>query len=273
MIVDAHQHFWQLARGDYRFPRADDATLYRDFLPGDLVPLLNDVGVDRTILIQATDTFAETQFLLGIAAANPFVAGVVGWWDPRSEGGIEEVRRLAGDQRLAGVRLMLQGLDDISFLLTEQSRQQFEQLVDLRLVCDLLVDPRQLRAAGELVRQMPRLGFVINHMAKPWRTPGQLDQWHKDMAALAALPNVAVKVSGYPVNTPPPSGEADDVLVGRLRSLFGVERLLWGSDWPVAEREGGYRVVFERMRKLFTDFEFDAVFGSNAARIYRLPPA
>jgi len=271
-MIDAHQHFWQLARGDYRFPRGDDPVLYRDFLPEDLAPQLQAEGIESTVVVQATDTVAETHYLLELAAGTPFIAGVVGWWDPRTPGALEDILALAPAGKLVGVRPMLQGLGDISFMLERGSLRQLERIAKMGLVFDALVEPSQLASIDRICREVPSLQVLVDHMAKPWRAPAGFEGWTRDMQGLALRANCAVKVSGFPFAAPPvgPSGAVED-LVAFLRSTFGQQRLLWGSDWPVAEREGGYHKVLTRMRALFPEAERNAVFGDNAARIYGLP--
>ena len=269
-IIDAHQHFWRLARGDYRFPRVGDPVLYRDFSPGDLEPLLRSSGVSHTIVVQATDTFAETQFLLELASTSSFIAGVVGWWDPRTPDGLVQIERLAQNDLLVGVRPMLQGLGDISFLTSPTSLTQLDAIAGRGLVFDALIDPSQLGTIGELCRLKPPLQVVIDHMAKPWRAPDRLANWIEDMRRLAQFQTCSVKVSGYPFAMSAGSTETVEELVSVLRATFGADRLLWGSDWPVAEREGGYSMVLDRMQSLFTGAERRSVFGENAAAIYGL---
>lgn len=270
-VIDAHQHFWELGRGDYRFPRPGDPVLYRDFLPDRLAPLLRSSGVDQTILVQATDSFVETEFLLHLAATTPFVAGVVGWWDPRAPDGLAQIERLAEDGPLVGVRPMLQGVDDISFILAPDSLADLHRMAGRGLVLDALIDPSQLRTIAELCRSVPSLKIVVDHMAKPWRMPGQLESWAAGMRELAAHRNCAVKVSGFPFASPGAQAETVEALVTVLRETFGIDRLLWGSDWPVAEREGGYSMVLNRMQALFSVGERHEVFGCNAETIYGLP--
>jgi len=271
MIVDAHQHFWQLARGDYRFPRPDDRVLHHDFLPEMLAPILGEAGVSSTVLVQATDTLAETAFLLDLAARSAFIAGVVGWWDPRTPDALDDLLRLPGRAKLVGVRPMLQGLADISWLLAPHAVAELARLAGLGLVFDALVEPRQLSVIANLSRRLPHLKIVIDHMGKPWRTPGVLGDWAAAMADLATLENCAVKISGFPFAAGPPSpAEALDVIVALLRQRFGAARLLWGSDWPVVEREGGYAMALARMRLLIPEAAQPAVFGNNAISTYGL---
>jgi L-fuconolactonase len=268
--IDAHQHFWRLARGDYRFPSPGDPVLYRDFLPDDLAPRLADSGVAATILVQATDTVAETAFLLELAARSKFVAGVIGWCDPRVPTTLDELARLPGRETLVGVRPMLQGLGDVSWLIEPDALEQLDRVSGMGLVFDALVDPRQLGVISELCRRLPALKVVIDHMGKPWRAPGAFDLWSAEMQALAQADNCTVKVSGFPFATQGDPAMTAEALVRALRNWFGKDRLLWGSDWPVVEREGGYRVALERMQAHFNGAERDAVFSANAVAVYRL---
>jgi L-fuconolactonase len=274
MIIDAHQHFWSLGRGDYAFPRPDDPTLYRDFLPADLQPILASAGVDATVVVQATDTLEETAYLLRLAEETPFVAGVVGWCDPRAPETVDRLQALPGSKRLVGVRPMLQRYDDVDWLLGDPSLRTLERLADLRWSFDALVDVRHLAVLREICARVPRLRVVVNHMGKPWRYPDRISDWAAGMRVLSGLPGCFVKVSGFPfaAGSHPPGGELAD-LVGKLRAWFGVDRLMWGSDWPVVQREGGYPLALAAIQALVPERDTDAVFGRNAASFYGLPEA
>lgn len=267
-IVDAHQHFWRLDRGDYVYPAPSDKLLYRDFMPADLEPALAAAGVAATVVVQATNTLAETAFLLELAAAHRFVAGVVGWWHPGGEGRLDRALALPGSERLVGIRPMLQRWDDVAWLLEPDSLCELADLAERGLVFEALVDSRHLATIRALCAALPGLKVVIDHMGKPWRHPDRLEEWSSDMQALGDAANCAVKVSGFPFAAAS-AGRPED-LVERLRGWFGTGRLMWGSDWPVAEREGGYHVVLDGMWRLFSDTERAAVFHGNAATLYGL---
>ncbi len=271
MIVDAHQHFWQLARGDYRFPAPDNTVLYRDFMPSDLAPLVAASAVDATVLVQATDTLEETAFLLALAGETAFVAGVVGWWDPREVGLLDRLLALPGRNRLVGVRPMLQQWDDVSWLLDAPALADLERIADAGLVFDALVDPRHLETIRLLCGRVPSLKVAINHVGKPWRRPDLFAEWTETMQALALAPNCWVKVSGFPfaARSRDPHSHPGHI-VEALKQWFGVGRLAWGSDWPVVNREGGYAAAFGHMTGLFEKEECAAVFGGNAVFLYNL---
>ena len=252
--TDAHQHFWQIARGDYAWLRADDpavAPLVRDFMPEALAPLLRAHGVTRTVLVQATDSVAETEFMLTLAAAHDFVAGVVGWVDLAGADAAATLERLAAHTRLKGVRPMLQDLPAADWIVDAPRPEAMHTLQRLGLRFDALVKPRQLEPLARFARAWPDLPVVIDHAAKPplvsaWNDAA-MQAWRRDMAALAALPQVACKISGLLTELSPADRASRARSTDRLRPVvdallgwFGPQRLMWGSDWPVLTLAGGY---------------------------------
>ena len=252
--VDAHQHFWQIARGDYAWLRADDpgvAPLVRDFMPDALAPLLRAHGVTRTVLVQATETAAETEFMLALAASHASVAGVVGWVDLARPDAVATLERLAANDRLKGVRPMLQGLPADDWIVVAPRPEAVRTLQRLGLRFDALVKPRQLEPLARFARAWPGLPVVIDHAAKPplasaWNDAA-MQAWRREMAALAALPHVACKISGLLTELSPADrtsrAQSIDCLrpvIDALLGWFGPGRLMWGSDWPVLTLAGGY---------------------------------
>ena len=252
--TDAHQHFWRIARGDYAWLRADDpgvAPLVRDFLPDALAPLLRAHGVTRTVLVQATESVAETEFLLALAAEHDFVAGVVGWVDLADTNAAATLDRLATDARLKGVRPMLQDLPADDWIVDAPRPDALRALQRLGLRFDALVKPRRLEPLARFARAWPGLPVVIDHAAKPplasaWNDAA-MQAWRREMAALAALPHVACKISGLLTELSPADrtsrAQSIDCLrpvIDALLGWFGPGRLMWGSDWPVLTLAGGY---------------------------------
>jgi len=252
--TDAHQHFWQLARGDYAWLRADDsgvAPLVRDFLPDALAPLLRTHAVTRTVLVQAAESVAETEYLLGLAAAHEFIAGVVGWVDLAAEDAATTLARLAADDSLKGVRPMLQDLPADDWIVDAPRPDALRTLQRLGLRFDALVRPRQLAPLARFARTRPELPIVIDHAAKPPLATAWNDEpmqaWRRDMAALAAAPQVCCKISGLLTELGPADRAVPARATERLRPVvdallgwFGPERLMWGSDWPVLMLAGSY---------------------------------
>jgi L-fuconolactonase len=272
MRIDSHQHFWRVNRGDYFWMSPDVEVLYRDYGPEDLQPLLARHDIDRTILVQAAPTVAETEFMLEIAEAAPFVAGVVGWVEFSDPDAAQTIERLAGNPLIVGFRPMVQDIPDDDWLLRPDLAVAFRTLVEQRLVFDALVLPRHLSRALVVADRYPDLSIVIDHGAKPFIREGLLDPWRADMAAMAARPNTLCKLSGL-VTEARAQWAVDDLrpYVDHLLKVFGPERLLWGSDWPVVNLAGGYdrwrEAALELLASL-SDAERAAILGGNAARIY-----
>ncbi|WP_279482493.1 amidohydrolase [Aureimonas sp. SK2] len=273
--IDSHQHFWQVARGDYGWMDESVAPLLRDFMPADLEPLLRRAGIDRTILVQAADTQAETDFLLDIAARTPFVAGVVGWLDMDADGFAERLDHYRAQPKFVGLRPMLQDLADDAFILRPRVLDNLKRVAEAGLAFDILTFPRHLPHVAKALEAVPGLRAVVDHLSKPPIAAGGLDPWRDDIAAVAAFPNVSCKVSGM-VTEATAEWALEDLApyVDHVAECFGPGRLLFGSDWPVATLAAGYGEVANAARALlgrrFGPAEMDAIFGGNAARFYRL---
>ncbi len=273
MIVDAHQHFWDPARGDYDWLKPDN-PIHRVFSPADLQPLLAAAGVDATILVQAAPTPAESDHMLSIARQTQWILGVVGWIDLEAANAADEVRRRAGDPLFLGVRPMLQDLSDPGWILRPGLTPALEAIAAEGLVFDALILSHQISAITEVAKRHPGLSIVLDHAAKPqFGDPGAMARWLLGIEKLAALPNVTCKVSGLLTELGSGGSRADVArAIGVLFDLFGPERLLWGSDWPVLTLVGGYQGWFDLAREVIAAKDssaVDAVMGGNARRIYR----
>jgi L-fuconolactonase len=285
--TDAHQHFWQPARGDYAWLRPDDprvAPLVRDFMPDTLAPLLRAQGVTRTVLVQAAESVAETEFLLALAEAHDFVAGVVGWVDLARTDAAATLARLAANERLKSLRPMLQDLPEDDWIVHAPQPEAMRTLQRLGLRFDALVKPRQLAPLRRFARAWPDLPIVIDHAAKPPLASAWNDEpmvaWRRDMAALAAAPQVACKLSGLLTELPAADSASRARSIDRLRPVvdallgwFGPERLMWGSDWPVLTLAGGYDdwvAASDALLRPLTDDERAHVLHGTAQRFYGL---
>lgn len=271
--VDAHQHFWRRNRGDYGWLTAvDHPAIYRDFMPEDLRPLLVASGVERTVLVQAAPTTAETDFLLAIAASTSFVAGVVGWADFEASDASRIIEGLAGRPRLLGLRPMLQDLEDDDWILRRSVAGALDAMETTGLTFDALVKPRHLRPIAGLVEAHPGLRVVIDHAAKPDIASGDAGEWRGAMRAIARDSDTFCKLSGLVTEARPGWREEDlrpfaDVLL----EAFGPARLMWGSDWPVVNEAGGYaawRSVADSLTEGCTMDERQQIFGGTARRFY-----
>jgi L-fuconolactonase len=272
MMIDSHQHFWKVARGDYHWMSPDLTALYRDYGPDDLAPFLERHGIARTILVQAAQTMAETEFMLDIAARTPFVAGVVGWAEFADPEAPDTIARLARDPLLVGLRPMVQDIVDDDWLVRADLASAFRALQEHGLVFDALVFPRHLSRLLVVLDRYPDLPVVVDHGAKPAIRDGRLDPWRADMAAVAARPNTFCKLSGLVTEAAPDWRLGDRrPCVDHLLGVFGAERLLWGSDWPVANLAGGYdrwREAALALLSHLSETDRAAVLGGNAERVY-----
>jgi L-fuconolactonase len=284
--IDSHQHFWRPARGDYTWLSASVpalAPLVRDFLPDDLTPLLQAHGVGRTVLVQAAESKAETDFLLDLATAHDVIGGVVGWVDLSRPGAVASLERMAGHPGFKGVRPMLQDLPDDDWIAHRPRPDALRTLLQLGLRFDALVKPRHLPSLLRFLKQWPELPVVVDHGAKPpvgARDSEDFEQWRKSIAAVAALPQVCCKFSGLWGEAPPSTHGDVDAAVHAVRpvwehllDVFGPDRLMWGSDWPVLTLAGDYAgwiAVSEACIGSLSPSEQASVWRGTAQRFYDL---
>lgn len=277
MLVDAHHHFWKPARGDYGWLGSAPEILRRDYLPSDMVPLLKRFGVAKTILVQAADTEAETEFLLDIARDNDFVAGVVGWLDLDSDDFPARLARMMARPKFVGVRPMLQDLADDAWILRPRVLRSLAHIADSGIAFDFLTFPRHLPHVATVMLQVPGLRAVIDHISKPPIAAGQLDPWREQIARIAAFSNVHCKLSGMVTEADPATWTVADLepFVHHVADCFGPDRLMLGSDWPVCRIAGEYGdVLAAALLALPARLRSDpGILGTNALRFYRIAGA
>lgn len=272
--IDAHQHFWDIARGDYHWLTPELGPIYRNFLPSDLAPNLEAHGISGTILVQAAPTLAETRFMLSLADNSPAVKGVVGWVDFESTDAPQIISDLAAHPALVGLRPMIQDIEDDDWMLRDNLTPAFEALIANDLTFDALTFPRHLENLSALLIRFPDMRVVIDHGSKPLIRDSLIDDWAASMKQLAADTNAFCKLSGL-VTEAKPDWSVDDLrpYVDHLLSTFGPQRILWGSDWPVCLLASSYERWDEATETLLnglTPDEKDAVLGLNALRAYGL---
>lgn len=275
MRLDAHQHFWAYNPGDYVWMGEAHAPLRRDFLPADLAPLLKAIGFDGAIAVQARQMVEETAWLLGLADRHDLIKGVVGWVDLRSADLRHQLDRFAAHPRLVGVRHVLHDEPDDRFMLLPEFRRGIAMLREFRLAYDLLLFPRHLPVAAELVRGFPEQPFVLDHLAKPCIRDRQLSPWREDLRRLAAFPNVCCKLSGMVTEAAWNGWKPADfaVYLDTVLDAFGPRRLMIGSDWPVCRLAGAYAdtmgIVSDWAGRLSASEQAD-ILGGTCARFYRI---
>lgn len=271
--IDAHQHFWQYRAETHGWIDDSMRVLRGDFMPDDLAPLLVAAGFDSCIAVQTQQNVAETEWLLELAAAHPFIAGVVGWVDLRAGDVTAELRRLSASKKLRGVRHVVQDEPDDRFLLQPEFMRGIGMLAEFGLAYDILVYPGQLPAAVELTRAFPEQRFVLDHLGKPEIRTGGLDGWARSIAAISRNRNVYCKLSGMVTEADWRTWSPDALApyVQTVLDWFGPERLMIGSDWPVCLLAGTYETVVGAAMRLIDRLpqrDQDAILGGTAARVY-----
>lgn len=196
MRIDAHQHFWVYNQREYGWIDDSMRVLRRDFLPADLKPELQRSGFQGCVAVQARQTLEETRWLLQLAHKWPFILGVVGWIDLRSTDAPAQLREFAGDRKLVGIRHIVQSEPDDRFLLQPEFLRGMALVGPFGLAYDLLIYPKHLAVAAELVRRFPKQRFVLDHLAKPPIKMARIREWARGLRELAAFPNVYAKLSG-----------------------------------------------------------------------------
>ncbi|MEU7751657.1 amidohydrolase family protein [Micromonospora sp. NPDC049171] len=278
-IVDAHHHLWVRAR--HPQPWIDPHTMAaidHDFTPLDLAPLARAAGVTQTVVVQSVPVRTETPELLGIAADDPLIAGVVGWVDLTADNVGDRLARLQaarGGERLVGIRDLVQSEPDPAYLDRPDIRRGIAAVGAAGLAFDLLVRDHQLPAATRLVRDLPQMRFVLDHLGKPSLGRAGLGDWPRDLRALAAEPNTTAKLSGLVTEVDGPSWTTADLrpAVEHALDVFGPDRLMFGSDWPVSLLASSYPRWVEALTELLGplgDDERAAIWRRTARRAYRL---
>ena len=286
--IDAHQHFWRRSRGDYTWLNESGgalAPLQRDFMPEDLAPALEASGINRTVLVQAADTVAETEFLLGLADRHAFIGGVVGWVDLSRSDAAHTLERLAADPWFKGVRPMLQDLPMADWISRAPHPDAVRALIRLGLRFDALVKAEHLPALLRFMQAWPELPVVVDHCAKPpigrADAAERQDAWRRNMREIAALPQAHCKFSGLVTETPANLRSTGAAAIGALRPVwdevlerFGPDRLMWGSDWPVvtlAFSHAQWLAVSESLVSELTPAEQASLWRGTAQKFYDIP--
>jgi L-fuconolactonase len=267
MIVDAHQHFWQVGRFDYPWLTSNLGILYRDYLPSGA-----QSGVDQIVVVQASNTVAESRWLLSLADENDFIGGVVGWVDLASADVDEQLNELTAHRKFKGVRHLVESEPADDWLVQPAVIAGLQRLAAYGLSYDLLVHTRHLRHARTVAEKCPDQRFVIDHLAKPSISKHGFDEWSRSFQPLAQYPNVYCKLSGLVTEADLNSWTTDDLrpYVEYALELFGPRRLMFGSDHPVCLLAASYARVLESFQQIIGDEYHDLIFAENARTFYRL---
>jgi L-fuconolactonase len=267
-MIDAHQHFWQVGRFDYPWMSKDLGVLYRDYLPEDLAPVLKRNNVEKTVLVQASNSVAETRWLLELADANDFIAGVVGWVDLTSP-------EIEAHPKLKGIRHLVESEPNDDWLIQPSVLSNLQKLSARGLSYDLLVHTRHLKYVSVVAESCPDLMLVIDHLAKPPIARNEMNEWSRAFKPLARYRNISCKLSGLVTEADWHSWKTDDLrpFVNCALEVFGAERMMFGSDYPVCLLAASYdRVLdsFQEVLQYLSVADREKIFSQNAAKFYRL---
>jgi L-fuconolactonase len=254
------------------------AAIDADFAPSDLEPLATAGAVTQTVVVQAIGSEAETADLLGTAAGSTLICGVVGWVDLTAPDTADRLRRLRaapGGDRLVGVRSLVQSEPDPAFLDRADVRRGIAAVAEAGLAFDLVVHPDQLPAVIRVAAALPRVPLVLDHLGKPALACGDLTGWARDLGALARRPNVSAKLSGLVTEADWSAWTPRDLrpAVAHALEVFGPDRLMFGSDWPVCLLATTYQRWIDVLSELLVECDGrqqDAIWRRTARRVYRL---
>jgi len=276
MKIDAHQHFW--IYNPVRDSWIDDSMkiIQKNFLPEMLAPILQQHDIDGCIAVQADQSESETLFLLELAKKYAFIKAVVGWVDLCSDIVEERLAHFSKNKQFKGVRHIIQA-EENDFMLRPDFQHGISKLQQFGLSYDVLISPEQLPSATVLVKAFPNQQFIIDHIAKPFIEKGEMEPWKTNIEALAKFPNVYCKLSGLVTEAKLNQWMYNDFVpyIDVVFEAFGVERVLYGSDWPVCLLAANYGEQLEVLKRYISRFSEDEktnIMGGNAIKLYNLNP-
>ena len=275
MIIDAHHHLWKFNEAEYAWMDNSMSILKQDYLPADLEKQLNGSNVVGTVAVQARQNLEETRWLLEMAHQHPFIKGIVGWVDLCSEKLSAQLDEFSRDPGLVGVRHVIHDEPDDDFMLRPAFIKGIEKLGQYNLTYDLLLFPKHLQRAVELVSLFPEQKFVLDHISKPFIKAGVLDPWQEEIAVLAARTNVWCKISGMVTEADHKHWKYEDFIpfLDVVVEAFGTDRIMLGSDWPVCRLAGEYNLVMDIPARYFIGLdpvEMEKISRMNCYECYEL---
>jgi L-fuconolactonase len=275
MIIDSHQHFWIYEPKKHSWIDDDMVAIRKDFMPASLKQIYFENGIEGCVAVEANQSTMETDFLMDLASKNDFIKGIVGWVDFRADDIEEVLKHYQQFPIVKGFRHVVQGESDHNFLLRPDFLNGISKLEQYNFTYDILVFPHQLGAVLEFVKKFPKINFVIDHIAKPYIKDGFFEGWAVLMKAIGKEANVFCKLSGMITEADYKTWKPEQLqdYMQWVLGAFGVDKLLFGSDWPVCLVAGNYKTV----KKIVTNFiaqlpEEDQakIMGLNAIKFYNL---
>lgn len=277
MIIDSHQHFWQLDQPfDYEWLKSEGhAPINKSYLPGDLFPHLQACRIDRSVFVQTQHDVAENRWVLKLAEANDFIAGVVGWVDLASDSCEQQLVEFKDHPKFVGIRHVVQDEPDDNFIVRPEVLKGLKVLEKHQVPYDLLFYTKHLKHAPTVADAVPNLKLVIDHLSKPEIQAGHIDDWMADLKKAASRPNVYCKLSGMVTEADWKHWSASDLqpYVDAALEAFGPNRCMYGSDWPVCELAASYEKAFDALKTCISglsETEQAAILGDTAVKFYGL---
>jgi L-fuconolactonase len=273
--IDSHQHFWKYHPVKDAWISDEMKVIRRDFLPEDLKPLLQENDIDGCIAVQADQSEEETHFLLELATDNDFIKGVVGWIDLQNPDLKSRLDYFSQFKKLKGFRHIVQSETEDDFLLRDDFCNGIAQLEQYNYTYDVLILPKHLPFAVEFVKRFPNQKFIIDHLAKPNFKQADFAEWEKGIREIANLPNVYCKVSGLVTEADWNNWSETDFTysLNIVTEAFGINRLLFGSDWPVCLLAADYAQTLKIIENYFSKFtaaEQEQFWSGNTERFYNI---
>lgn len=274
MKVDTHVHFWQYEKQKDAWITDNMKILQENYLPGQLAATLKRNEIDACVAVQASQTELETHYLLELSHMHDIIKGIVGWVDLCKDDIEERLHHFSQYPVIKGWRHVVQGEPD-DFLLRKDFQRGISLLQPYNYTYDILIYHHQLKPALEFVSEFPDLPMVIDHCAKPDIADKKIDEWKVLMQEMAKHPNVYCKLSGLFVEAKWKQWSPADFYpyLDVVFEAFGIDRLLFGSDWPVILLSGMYvqwKSLLEKYMENMEQEEKGKVFGENAVKFYRL---
>ncbi len=275
MRIDSHQHFWKYHPEKDAWITGDMIVIQRDFMPEDLYPLLQQNNIDGCVAVQAGQSEDETKYLIQLAEENDFIKGVVGWVDLTADNVEKRLEYFSKYKKLKGFRHIVQAEPQDDFLLRNDFCKGVTLLQQHNFAYDILIFPKHLQYVVEFVKKFPEQKFVIDHLAKPDFKQADFSVWEKGMKAVAQYGNVYCKVSGMVTEADWYHWKEENFLycLDAATEAFGVNRLMFGSDWPVSLLAASYDQSANIVYRYFSEFSLDEqnkVWGGNAIDFYNL---
>jgi L-fuconolactonase len=273
--IDSHQHFWKYDPIRESWITDEMSVIRRNFFPVDLKPLLEQNGFKGCVAVQADQSEEHNTFLLELAQENNFIKGIVGWVDLRAENIRDRLGYYKQHEIIKGFRHVLQGEEDRALMLKPAFMRGIEALNEFGYTYDILIFPDQLKYIRDFVTAFPNQMFVLDHIAKPYIKDKKIDEWKKDMQAVAEFENVFCKISGMVTEAHFKNWKKEDFTpyIDVVVKAFGIDRIMYGSDWPVCLVGGSYEKVLDIVQDYFQSYSKEdqvKIFKTNATKFYKL---